>query len=210
MIAYFCVGEVAHAQTTVNLKLITAGSNAPFGVYTGPYTLQVNGAGTIQAVCDDFSHDTSINQQWQANTYAWSWSNVQHARFYNSFGLQGYEEVAYLVEKMNANLNNPDLVADIHYAIWAIFTPSIMTEGQPGNDGFDAGAQAIYTEATGITNFSDYDFSSLTIYDPVSTSSNSPQEFIGTPEPASMMLFGTGLLAIGTAIRRRPLRKVSV
>ena len=60
-----------------------------------------------------------------------------------------------------------------------------MTPGQPGNDGFDANAQALYNEATGITDFSGYNFSNLVIYDPLSTGSNSPQEFFGAT-PANL------------------------
>ena len=51
---------------------------------------------------------------------------MKNARFYNSFGLQGYEEMGYLVLKMNANLNNPSLVADIHYAIWEISPHQVL------------------------------------------------------------------------------------
>ena len=43
------IAGVVHAQTEVSLTLTSAGSNAPYGVYVGPYTLQVNGGGTISS-----------------------------------------------------------------------------------------------------------------------------------------------------------------
>jgi hypothetical protein len=54
-------------------------------------------------------------------------------------------------------------------------------------------------------NIRNSDFSDIIIYTPSPTSAS--QEFMMvTPEPAGMMLFGTGLLVIASAIRRRRAR----
>jgi hypothetical protein len=200
VVTYFCIAGATQAQVPVTLKLVSPGSNISNNFYVGPYTLQVNGGGNISVVCDDFGTETTVNEVWKAN--ALSWAQVSQAEFYSTAGLKGYEAVASLTQKMNANLSDTELVADIHFAIWAIFTPSAKN-----NAGFDADALQLYNAALAPTyNVSDFSF--ITIYDPAP--GYTAQEFMGTPEPASMMLFGTGLLAIGAAIRHRPRRRASV
>jgi hypothetical protein len=202
VMSYSCMAGVARAQVTLTL-VNPPSSIISNNIYVGPYSINVTGGGTVQLVCDDYVTETSLSEVWKANVLPWS--QVSQAEFYNTAGLQGYEAVASLTEMMFANLNNPTLVTEIHYAIWAIFTPSASTSA-----GFDAEALQLYNTALAQYNtpllqsshFSDFNF--ITIYDPAP--GYTAQEFLGTPEPASMMLFGTGLLAIGAAIRRRRAR----
>ena len=203
VVAYLCTAGMVRAQVTLTL-VNPPSSIIANGVYVGPYSINVTGGGTVQLVCDDYVTETSLNEVWKANVLPWS--NVSQAEFYSTAHLQGYEAVARLTEMMFANLSNPTLVTEIHYAIWAIFTPSAMS-----SPGFDAEALQLYNTALAQYNtpllqsshFSDFNF--ITIYDPAP--GYTAQEFLGTPEPASMMLFGTGLLAIAGIIRRRSTKK---
>jgi hypothetical protein len=195
-VGYLCTAGMVRAQVTLTL-VNPPSSIIANNIYVGPYSINVTGGGTVQLVCDDYVTETSLNEVWKANVLPWS--QVSQAEFYNTTaGLQGYEAVASLTEMMFANLSNPTLVTEIHYAIWAIFTPSAMS-----SPGYDAEAKILHDTALTQT-YNSSDFSFITIYDPAP--GYTAQEFLGTPEPASMMLFGTGLLVIGAAIRRRRAR----
>jgi hypothetical protein len=204
VVAYFCITGVSQAQ--VNLELVSPGSNIANSVYVGPYTLSVNGAGTIQAVCDDRDTETG-NSTWMAsvNTFA-TLSNtkffiVSSINAYNQ--TQNYESAAWLVQQMMAIPNitaNYTEIADIHLAIWSFFSTSSYSSLASDSD-----ALSWYNKAVAQRNDTFSDFSDIIIYTPSPTSAS--QEFMMvTPEPASMMLFGTGLLVIGAAIRRRRAR----
>jgi len=67
-LAFLCLSGAAQAQ--VNLQLISAGGNAPFGVFVGPNTLQVNGGGTIQVICDDYATETKFSTDTLKGNYA--------------------------------------------------------------------------------------------------------------------------------------------
>ena len=202
VVAYFCITGVIQAQVT--LALVSPGSNTSNGVYVGPYTLSVNGAGTIQAVCDDRDTETG-NVSWTAhvNTFA----TLSNTKFFGVSSIntynqtQNYESAAWLVQQMMAIPNitaNYTEIADMHLAIWSFFSASSYSSLSSNSDALSWYNKAVAQNTDPIANFAD-----VVIYTPSPTSAS--QEFmIVTPEPASMMLFGTGLLVIGAAIRRRP------
>jgi hypothetical protein len=206
VVAYFCITGVTQAQVT--LGLISPGSNISNGVYVGPYTLSVNGAGDIQAVCDDRDTDTG-SSTWTA--YVNTFATLSNTKFYSLPSInsgttetQNYEAAAWLVQQMFAldpyNPANYATVADIHLAIWSNFSTAALSLLASNSD-----AQSWYTKGLAHDSDSIANFADIVIYTPSPTGAS--QEFMMvTPEPASMMLFGTGLLVIASAIRRRRAR----
>jgi len=199
-LVFLCTTKTAEAQ--VNLQLLNPPS--PFtdnGIYVGPYAIAVNGAATT-LVCDDFATETTYTP-WTATVS--TFADLSHTEFIGqSDSLHKYQAAAWLVQQMYAlnpkGSDYADQVTDIHYAIWAIFTPSALTspgfKNDTGND-----ANGWLTTALVTNTYLPGEFANILIYTP---KTGTAQEFMGeTPEPASIALFGTGLLAVAGFIRRR-------
>ena len=71
-----------------------------------------------------------------------------------------------------------------------------------GNPTYWTASEAAWLHAAQTTDFSNYDFSAFRVYTPIRPTS--PQEMITkTPEPASMVLLGSGLMTLAGLIRRK-------
>ncbi|MGH9405075.1 MAG: PEP-CTERM sorting domain-containing protein [Terriglobia bacterium] len=181
--------------TKVTVKLTGVNGAVQGGVYVDPYSGTINGV-PAPLVCDDFSHETYFNETWQANVSTFAdLSDVRFQQGTPAATLLAYDEAAYLYGQLGAH---PSDIGDISFALWALFTPSAKL-----SSGFTTGASNWLSTAQGQTYYAG-EFSNFEILTPVISGSNSPQEFLTTtPEPASIMLFGTGLLALALALRKR-------
>jgi hypothetical protein len=182
------------ATTTVILTAVSGGSQG--GVYTSPYFATVGGVKGTPIVCDDYNHDVYLGEKWTA--YVYNFSDLSQARFQGanaSATLHMYDEAAYLINELGSN---PSASGDISFAIWAIFSPNVLS-----TPGFLHGnAQWWLTQAQNQTYYSG-EYSNFLVLTPLDTGSGSPQEYlVSTPEPASLLLLGTGVLALGFLSRR--------
>lgn len=196
----------ALADGSSTLTLTNPGSNVMGGVYVGPYTFTATSGGQqsqVLLVCDDFTDDVFTGESWQAVTSTIpSLTNAQFA------GLSQYEQVAYLTQQMFANINNPQAVADIQWAIWDIFDPGISS-----NDPFGTISAADQNNIAGWlaaaqTNAANGDYADVLVFTPLAGTQppqfGPPQEYVTvTPEPGTLALFGIGLVTFGVIARRK-------
>jgi hypothetical protein len=200
---FFAAADLAFADS---LTFVNGGNDIMGGVYVGPYnfTGTINGqTGTFQLVCDDFLHDIYSGEYWNVELSTFpTLSNVQFS------GTTQYEEVAWLTQQMYQNLGNAQTVGDIQWAIWDIFDP-----GASSHDPYGTVSATDQTNITNLLNLASTkylsgNYSDITVYTPVVGSQvppadGHPQEFLGmSPEPGTLLLFGTGLCCLAALCRR--------
>jgi hypothetical protein len=190
------------------LELTGVGPLQYGGIYTGPYTLSVNGVST-PLICDDFNDTASVGDTWPATAYTGT-QIVNHPPLglFGGIGATGYEEVFWLSEQMlkQVQLGHSNAVSAISYAIWSITDPSVaavITGGRPGDSSSNWVTWASKNYGSVIPNLNDF-----TVYVPgiitsgPDTGSRS-QEFIAVvPLPPSLLLLAPGLLGI-VGLRKR-------
>lgn len=205
LFAAVCLGLTASAGT-VAVTFTGTGGQVAGNAYVYPYYLNVNGS-RVTAVCDDYNDDVSLDEKWYAtvNTF----SDLSKTLFSSQTGAQQkYEQAAWLLLQFAAHPND---TAGIQYAIWNLFDSSAPGYGSGEN------SSAYWLQQAQNQNFSNFDFSGFVLYTPTAwwdpntgkydnlDLSSRPQEYVATPEPAAIVLFGSAvlLLMLGMAWKHR-------
>jgi hypothetical protein len=192
----------ANGQTSGNSLCSTAEGCAD--VYTGIYYSTVNGTANTPTLCDDFNHEVTFGETWNAtaiNTSQLNTTNLLQTQFGATIGMVGYAEVASLVNEI-FTLNNGSATfdgrtgvtgTDLSEAIWYITTPIIS--------GMSANATALvaYVESlfgSDTTAQAQAYLNGLNLWILTPSPDNGPQEFwapgnanITTPEGGSALLY---------------------
>jgi len=179
------------------------------GVYTYPYFFSITAGSTtytnVALLCDSYNREVWKDESWTADEVTLTSLAVSDSR---------YTEAAWLFSQITSNSN----AAEYNWAIWGLFDPSIVGSTNYNN----SGAASVLPSNSNWTSF---DTTGFVVYVPKNPTdamlnghsvSNLPQEYIGynppgttghnpppsTPEPASIVLLGSGLAAIGAKFRR--------
>jgi hypothetical protein len=210
------------AEAQVEVTLTGAGSTVYGGVYVGPYTASIPGFASIDFYCNDFINSVRIGDTWNANMTSLGSFIAEQTRFGQYYGnpaLDRYKQAVWLTMQFGAFTGLPTATrgaayGTIHEALWRTFTDDLAlpnTSEPNWNASYDGTSYAQWMTDAENADLSGINWDYWYVVTDVNTVDGvgGKQEYLTyvTPEPATIFLMGTGLVAVlgMTLVTRRSL-----
>ncbi|MDQ2667636.1 MAG: PEP-CTERM sorting domain-containing protein [Gemmatimonadota bacterium] len=207
------------AQASTQFTFLNGGSVVGFGFYVGKYNgLEVGTPVTLN--CVDFFHEVKSGDIWQANITSLG-SNAGIGVDTRSGDLMAYRQAAWLTTQYNSDETQTQ---DIQATIWRLLAgtgiipenvkdsnaPFWLNASANAMSSFNASSYYVVTDVNHVFGADGGSCNGVS-YGAGQDNPCSIQEFIidstvvtSTPEPAAVMLLGTGMVGIlGVGLRRR-------
>jgi len=154
--ALLTTGPLAAQTATFNLTSSGSGEivwGSSYGIYTSPYSGDVNGGSTIPVICDDFADNSYVPESWTAyvtqassltsgttdTNLKWSGAAVGGTQLNSGTAYSLNQDQAYTVAAVLAvdildNQGPANVLAEQEYsfAMWALFDPGAALNDQTG------------------------------------------------------------------------------
>jgi PEP-CTERM motif len=202
------------------LTLLSTSGGSTAGVDTYPYQFTVTGPGgsdtNVNLSCLNFNREITFGETWTVDVYS--------VLAIPPSALDGFTDQQFLADALLDNqyaaaAGNATLTSEIQFAIWSVMDPTDINPSNPSYNvagAFDATASGLASAALADANTAPAsDFANDVAFIPDLTNQTGwtdgvPQIFMAdsvpsavTPEPAALILVGSGVLGTLVIMRRR-------